>query len=187
MEMIYGNPTALKNIPKDGQSSPATVNDTVVTRKNFSRATKNSVSHSNVKVEDYQYDRLSCQYEVACQMSSEITLEEYYNRSGCPYQVPSQMSPMSTFSETPEVSPYTDCYSEYDMASPGPETTPFEAGYFQLAQSRTVSPFNVLDTPYINDFNAYGCQEAGLVDNLYLQFDCQPQLHSRIELERLCW
>jgi hypothetical protein len=154
MEMIYESPNALESIAKEPAPwKPTTVNET---RKNSPKVIKKLDSYSNVKAEEFPCNRPTCQYEVP--------IENYHHY---PYQVPNQMSPASTFSETSLVSPYTDCYSEYDMASPSIETSLFEAGYFQFTETTSVLPFNVLNVPFISDFNAYGCQEAGLVDNLY--------------------
>lgn len=148
--MIYENPTVLESIVKEENQST----DTVSTKD---KTTKKPICYSNIKLEDYPH----YSYRPSCQF------EDYYHLTF--YQVPSQMSPMSTFSETPQVSPYIDCYSEYDMASPDIETTTSETRYFQpAAEARSVSPFSLLDVPYINDFNAYGYQETGLADNSYL-------------------
>lgn len=68
-------------------------------------------------------------------------------------------------------SPFNDSFS--DFSSPQAIYSPYETTMPYATMDTTISPFSVLDTPYINEYNAYATMP--LIDQIdYFHFDHAP-------------
>ncbi|KAI8641992.1 hypothetical protein BD408DRAFT_443827 [Parasitella parasitica] len=152
MEMIYEDPSALKQL---------SANDT------------NAASGSTDSTASPQPEWAPI---AAKSESEDICYRSTYSVSP-PMSFASCSSPATTPFDSPHVSPYSD-YSEFEASSPvscsavcypSSTTTTVVAPSSYYAES--ISPFSVLDSPCINDSNAYGY-------NNYYQMGAVDYFHS---------
>ncbi|KAI7888626.1 uncharacterized protein EV154DRAFT_483968 [Mucor mucedo] len=144
MELIYDDCNALEFATEEieSTSSKRIFNSGKVTKKT-SKVTKKRAANTVVMQDIYEnfedYKPLNyhndCQY--ATSVSSHQSIPDFFN------------SPQTT-------SPSTDCYSDADVPTPCVELSPFEATMsYSINPFENFSSYNVLDTPCINEFNAY--------------------------------
>jgi hypothetical protein len=103
-------------------------------------------------------------------IKTKIEGEDACYRSACPFSPMSSVSSATTPFDSPHVSPYSD-YSEFEISSPvSSETAMYSA---TSCSTEPFSPFSVLDSPFINDSNAYAdtttSYNMGITD--YFHFD----------------
>ncbi|CAO0791376.1 unnamed protein product [Mucor circinelloides] len=145
MEMIYEDPTALKHL------SPVEIKN----KKSACVSTSN-IASTTQRLFSPESEHSSCQVK--------IEGEDVYYRSCCPISPPmsfaSYSSSATTPFDSPHVSPCSD-YSEFEVSSP--VSSCGTAGYYSPSSTTPSScttdnynsPFSVLDSPFINDSNAY--------------------------------
>lgn len=144
MELIYDDCSALDfATDKFDNTVKKRVTDSGKVTKKTSKVNKKRAANTVVMQDIYEdYDDYkplnypnACQY--ATSVSSTQTVPDFFN------------SPQTT-------SPFTDCYSDADVPSPYVELSPFETTMsYAIYPFENLSPFSVLDTPCINEFNAY--------------------------------
>jgi hypothetical protein len=171
MEMIYEDPAALESI-----------NDTQSTFKRSTSATKaNKVTKKNTKVSKKRAANTVVMQNVYEECSSDdFSEEDDFNmyRPTCHYAnsvTSTQTVPDFYFDSPNATSPSTDCYSESDMQSPYAESSTnfvFQLSYptMTTASSESLSPYSVLDSPLLNDSNAYSPMSLEAQMD-YFQFD----------------
>ncbi|KAG2232686.1 hypothetical protein INT48_006865, partial [Thamnidium elegans] len=130
MELIYDDSNALESVE---HTSPV-VNDTPkkVLKRSCRVVKKKMIAADSKKYEypegfDQDFYRPSCQYAVTTpEFGSQVT------------------------------SPFTESYSDSDLSSPKIGYSPYETTMSYTATPiEAISPYSVLDTPCINDFNAF--------------------------------
>lgn len=135
MELIYDDSNALESV----KQTKSVVNDKpkrvvkrssrVITQKMIDTTAEESVynEYEDPKEFDQDFYRPSCRYAV--------TTPEFGSQA---------------------TSPFTECYSDSDFSSPQIGYSPYETTMSYTASPiEAISPYSVLDTPYINDFNAF--------------------------------
>lgn len=164
MEMIYEDPTALKHL------SPVEIKN-----KKSTCASTSNIAGTTQRLSSPESEHFSCQVK--------IEGEDVYYRSYCPISPPmsfaSYSSSATTPFDSPHVSPCSD-YSEFEISSPVSSCE--TAGYYSPISTTTTpssctidnynSPFSVLDSPFINDSNAYATNmnyDMGMID--YFHFN----------------
>lgn len=143
MEMIYDDCNALEFATEEiGSTGNKKFSNSGKVTKKIDKVIKkraNTVVMQDIYENFDEYKTLNyrsdCQY--ATSVSSHQTVPDFYH------------SPQTT-------SPFTDCYSDADVPTPCVEMSPFEANMsYAINPLNNVSSYNVLDTPCINEFNAY--------------------------------
>ncbi|KAI9260442.1 hypothetical protein EDC94DRAFT_674237 [Helicostylum pulchrum] len=135
MEMIYDDVNALESVK---QTKLAANDKPKKVAKRTSRVTKKQV-----------IDTITAEESIYKKYEAKEFDQDFY-RPSCRYSV-----------TTPEfgsqaTSPFTECYSDSDFSSPQIGYSPYETTMsYTASPAEAISPYSVLDTPYINDFNAF--------------------------------
>lgn len=202
MEMIYEDPTALENIDGVVEAKPKSACKANKATKKNTKVSKERAGNT-VAMENVYEDCGSDDY-------SEVDFKNEIYRSPCQYAssvYSTQTVPDFYFDSPQATSPSTDCYSDSDMQSPYAEPSPLDD--FQLSyqivpssssssvstSSAATADFSLLDTPFINDLNAYSPMplEAQLdyfqFDASNINFDINTPNNNNIKYypEEFCW
>lgn len=152
MEKIYEDPSVLNSIAEVKNVRDCSLSTSETLRKTCK--IEKDIMENTVVVADTIYE------EVDDVFSDDEEKYNVFGRPSCRYaaSVSSQGTVPTLGSDSQMTSPLTDSYSEADMSSPFVEQQAFNFGMsYTPMETELESHYRVLDTPFINESNAFSC------------------------------